>query len=153
MFRCPIEDRARGGVGIRVEFGPSSRNRVRVELRLGLQVLLRVGYDPETVSESNFLEMGHGEVRAGAGAAAGIAGGITSGVRSSTGRRQSTPSRPAVQTHEPKMNVAPSSNLVMTEVQNDGIEINGGFSASSPTVGAKCRCFIPAGFSRGYPKS
>ena len=58
-----------------------------------------------------------------------------------------------MKTQETKTNVAPSSNLVTTEAQNDAIEINDGFSVSRPTVGAKCRCFIPARFSRGYPES
>ena len=152
---CPIRDRVEGGVGVGVEISSSSQNRVRVEFRLGLQVLLRVGYDPGTVSESCFLEIGHSEICAGAvatGDGAGIAGDVVSGVGSSM-QRWRTLFRSATKTKEPKTNEVPSSNLVTTEARSDAIEINGGFSASSPTVGAKCRCFIPVGFSRGYPES
>ena len=127
-------------MGVGVEIGSSSRNRVGVEFRLGLQVLLRVGYDPGTVSESCFLETGRGEIRAGAVAAgdgAGIAGDVVSGVGSSV-QRWRTPFRSATKTQEPKTNEVPSSNLVTTKARSDAIEINGGFSTSSPTVGAKC---------------
>ena len=73
-------------MGIEVEFGSSSQNRVGVELRLGLQVLLRVGYDPETMSESCFLEKGSDEIRIDEGAAsigAGDANGVISDIMQS----------------------------------------------------------------------
>ena len=71
---------------------------------MGLQVLLRVGYDPGTVSESCFLETGHGEIRAGmvaAGDGASVASDVVSGVGSSV-QRWTTPFRSAMKTQEPK---------------------------------------------------
>jgi hypothetical protein len=106
-------------------------SRVGVELRLGLQVLLRVGYDPEIVSDSELLEDRRGVIRVG-GAVVGV---VT--LRSS---RRRSPAWSATNSHDSKTKVAPSSCLVTMEALKKAIASAGDRSTMGvPTDGAKCR--------------
>ena len=88
--------------------GPTTSSRVGVELRFGLHVLLRVGYDPEIVLDSVLLEGARGVARA----VEGVVGLVLS-------RR--SPFWSATNSHDPKTKVAPSLCLVTMEALKDAI--------------------------------
>jgi hypothetical protein len=92
----------------------ASLHRVGVELRLVFHVLLRVGYDPEIVSDSRRTV----DLRC-AGCTAGVD--VKIGAPSTFGRR--SPLQSAMNSHEPKTKVAPSSCLVTMEAPKDAITL------------------------------
>ena len=108
--------------------------------RLGLQVLLRVGYDPEIVSELVFLPRGVART-VGCGGVAGAAGrscGTAFVGGSSVKRQHNSPCESATPVQEPKVRTEPSANFfISTEVQMVTIESNRGDLEPCPTVGAK----------------
>jgi len=115
---------------------------------LTLQVLLRVGYDPEIVS--GLLRAGRGAARTvacGGGVAGGVGGsaGAESGAMSAARYQWSWPSQSATAIQDPKEIMVPSLNFCQPAAERMvTIRSSRGALAMSPTVGARCRCFRPA---------